>query len=63
MKGSMPDPSQIRKHAIVLMRESLLLLDEAGEKVAAAHLQFAIDIADKSNPIRTNRYEHIRRGD
>ena len=60
---SMTDPSQIRKRAIALMRKALLLLDEAGEKLAAAHLQFAIDIADKSNPIRTNQYEPNRRDD
>ena len=59
----MTDPSQIRKRAIALMRKALLLLDEAGEKVAAAHLQFAIDIATKSNPVRMNQYGPNRRDD
>lgn len=59
----MTDPSQIRKRAIALMRKALLLLDEEGEKVAGAHLQFAIDITAKSNPIRTNQYEPNRRDD
>jgi hypothetical protein len=61
--GSMTDPSQMRKNAVALIREALLLLDEAGENVAAAHLQFAIDIAAKSNPIRTNQYGLNREAD
>jgi len=40
---------------VALMRKALLLLDEAGEEVAAAHLQFVIDSAAKSNPIRGNQ--------
>jgi hypothetical protein len=51
----MTDPSQMRKNAVALMRKALLLLDEAGEEVAAAHLQFVIDSAAKSNPIRGNQ--------
>jgi hypothetical protein len=54
--GSMTDPSQIRKRAIVMMSKALLLLDDAGENIAAAHLQFAIDIAAKSNPIKRDQY-------
>ena len=54
--GSMTDPSQMRKNAVTLMRRALHLLDGAGEKVAAAHLQFAIDIAVKQNPTKSNQY-------
>lgn len=54
--GSMTDPSQMRKNAVALMREALLLLDGAGESVAAAHLQFAIDVATKPDPINSNQY-------
>ncbi len=32
--------------ALALMRNALALLDEAGESVAASHLQFAIDLLD-----------------
>jgi len=46
----------MRKNAVTLMRRALHLLDGAGEKVAAAHLQFAIDIAVKQNPTKSNQY-------
>lgn len=41
----MADTPEMRESAVALMREALLLLDAAGEEIAAAHLQFAIDIA------------------
>lgn len=41
----MRDTSNMRERAIALMREALLLLDEAGEDIAALHLQFAVDVA------------------
>lgn len=41
----MRDTSGMRERAITLMREALLLLDEAGEDIAAVHLQFAVDTA------------------
>lgn len=41
----MRETSGMRERAITLMREALLLLDEAGEDIAAVLLQFAVDIA------------------
>tara|TARA_R110000782_G_scaffold270455_1_gene371328 strand:+ start:33346 stop:33534 length:189 start_codon:yes stop_codon:yes gene_type:complete len=45
MRDGMRDTASMREHAIALMREALLLLDEAGEDIAASHLQFAMDMA------------------
>lgn len=39
----MADPTVKRALSIVLMREVLPLLDALGEKIAAGHLQMAID--------------------
>lgn len=61
--GSMTDPSQMRKNAVALMREALLLLDEAGEHVTAARLQFAIDVAAKPDPINLDYCGPNRRPD
>lgn len=41
----MRDIASMKEQALALMREALLLLDEAGEDIAAAHLQFAMDMA------------------
>lgn len=48
----MMDTSSMRERAIVLMREALELLDEAGEDVAAYHLQWAHDIAARVPPMQ-----------
>ena len=48
----MMDIAPLRERAIVLMREALELLDEAGESDAAIHLQWAHDIAARVPPMR-----------
>ncbi|EQA97416.1 hypothetical protein FHS51_004280 [Sphingobium wenxiniae] len=48
----MMDLASLRERAIVLMREALELLDEAGEDVAAQHLQWAHDIAARVPPMQ-----------
>ena len=46
------DLASVRERAIVLMREALELLDEAGEDAAAFHLQWAHDIAARVPPLK-----------
>lgn len=48
----MKDVASLRRRAILLMRETLALLDEAGEMTAAAHLQMAHDIASRISPMQ-----------
>lgn len=48
----MKDLASLRRRAIVLMREAIALLDEAGEEFAAIHLQTAIDAAERVVPAR-----------
>lgn len=48
----MMDTSPMREQAIELMREALVLLDEAGEDSAAFHLQWAHDIAARVPPMQ-----------
>lgn len=48
----MMDFAPLRARAIVLMREALELLDEAGESTAAMHLQRAHDIAARVPPMQ-----------
>jgi hypothetical protein len=47
----MRDLASLRRRAIVLMREAIVLLDEAREGVAAAHLQAALDAAERVSPM------------
>lgn len=44
----MADTAEMRESAITRMCEALVLLDAAGEEIAALHLQFAIDVATGS---------------
>ncbi len=46
--GPAPLPNLQTVRALALMRNALVLLDDAGEGVAASHLQFAIDTLDPS---------------
>lgn len=48
----MKDLAAMRRRAIDLMREAIALLDEAGEKFSALHLQAAIDAAERILPMR-----------
>lgn len=48
----MIDTASLRNRAILLMREALNLLDEAGEDEAALHLQWAHDIAARVPPMQ-----------
>lgn len=43
----MNDPASSRRPAIALMREAISMLDEAGDSIAAVHLQMAIDVAER----------------
>lgn len=48
----MNDPASLRRRAIVLMREAIMMLDEAGEDRAASHLQGAIDAAERVSSMK-----------
>lgn len=48
----MKDLASLRGRAIVLMREAMVLLDETGEGLAAAHLQAALDATERVPPMR-----------
>lgn len=46
----MTEPEDQIGEAVRLMRDALALLDRAGERRAAAHLQHAIDVAERIGP-------------
>lgn len=48
----MNDTAVLRRHAVALMREAIAMLDEAGEGIAAAHLQMAIDVTERIPPMK-----------
>ncbi|NBB42305.1 hypothetical protein [Sphingobium yanoikuyae] len=48
----MKDLAPLRRRAIALMREAIVMLDEAREHRAANHLQAAIDAAERVSPMK-----------
>lgn len=51
-----------RARAIDLMRETLTLLDQAGDDLAAVHVRWALDIATRA-PVKLKMLRCARNGD
>ncbi|TAJ74161.1 MAG: hypothetical protein EPO45_17335 [Sphingobium sp.] len=48
----MKDLASLRRRALLLMREAMTLLDQAGEDLAMARLQAVLDTVERISPMR-----------